>query len=114
MMWVFPVWAEDTVALVRSLPKLCTLFVKPKILTLSMTVMFAVCSAGGVREGQNEALAQEEGEEDISGTQFVCETVIRSLTLEEAPDHKTRPFSLEHGNDLPNVSAESKLFVFHN
>ncbi|XP_069041659.1 NBR1 autophagy cargo receptor a isoform X2 [Lepisosteus oculatus] len=31
--------------------------------------------------------AQEEGEEDISGTQFVCETVIRSLTLEEAPDH---------------------------
>uniref|UniRef100_A0A4W5MF10 NBR1 autophagy cargo receptor b n=2 Tax=Hucho hucho TaxID=62062 RepID=A0A4W5MF10_9TELE len=31
--------------------------------------------------------AQEEGEEDISGTQFVCETVMRSLTLEEAPDH---------------------------
>ncbi|XP_030265247.1 next to BRCA1 gene 1 protein isoform X1 [Sparus aurata] len=31
--------------------------------------------------------AQEEGEDDISGTQFVCETVIRSLTLEEAPDH---------------------------
>ncbi|XP_077412220.1 next to BRCA1 gene 1 protein isoform X3 [Vanacampus margaritifer] len=31
--------------------------------------------------------AQEEGEEDISGTQFVCETVIRSMTLEEAPDH---------------------------
>ncbi|XP_056143875.1 next to BRCA1 gene 1 protein isoform X2 [Lampris incognitus] len=39
--------------------------------------------------------AQEEGEDDISGTQFVCETVIRSLTLEEAPDHTplrgTRP-----------------------
>ncbi|XP_030581381.1 next to BRCA1 gene 1 protein [Archocentrus centrarchus] len=32
--------------------------------------------------------AQEEGEDDISGTQFVCETVIRSMTLEEAPDHK--------------------------
>lgn len=31
--------------------------------------------------------AQEEGEEDMSGTQFVCETVMRSLTLEEAPDH---------------------------
>ncbi|XP_055744852.1 next to BRCA1 gene 1 protein-like [Salvelinus fontinalis] len=30
--------------------------------------------------------AQEEGEEDMSGTQFVCETVMRSLTLEEAPD----------------------------
>ncbi|XP_054614541.1 next to BRCA1 gene 1 protein isoform X3 [Dunckerocampus dactyliophorus] len=31
--------------------------------------------------------AQEEGGEDISGTQFVCETLIRSMTLEEAPDH---------------------------
>lgn len=31
--------------------------------------------------------AQEEGEDDISGTQFVCETVIRSMTLEEPPDH---------------------------
>ncbi|KFO72106.1 Next to BRCA1 1 [Cuculus canorus] len=30
----------------------------------------------------------EEGEEDMSGTQFVCETVIRSLTLDAAPDHK--------------------------
>lgn len=31
--------------------------------------------------------AQEEGEEDISSTQFVCETVMRSLTLDAAPDH---------------------------
>ncbi|XP_010898086.2 next to BRCA1 gene 1 protein isoform X2 [Esox lucius] len=31
--------------------------------------------------------SQEEGGEDLNGTQFVCETVIRSLTLEEAPDH---------------------------
>nr|XP_028557952.1 next to BRCA1 gene 1 protein isoform X2 [Podarcis muralis] len=30
----------------------------------------------------------EEGEEDMSGTQFVCETVIRSLTLDAAPDHR--------------------------
>ncbi|XP_030195966.1 next to BRCA1 gene 1 protein isoform X2 [Gadus morhua] len=39
--------------------------------------------------------AQEEGGGDLSGTQFVCETVIGSLTLEEAPDHApvrgTRP-----------------------
>ncbi|XP_035759508.1 next to BRCA1 gene 1 protein isoform X2 [Egretta garzetta] len=33
-------------------------------------------------------LNQEEGEEDMSGTQFVCETVIRSLTLDAAPDHR--------------------------
>nr|XP_033773699.1 next to BRCA1 gene 1 protein-like isoform X2 [Geotrypetes seraphini] len=35
-----------------------------------------------------KAAIQEEGEEDISSTQFVCETVIRSLTLDAAPDHK--------------------------
>ncbi|KAJ8416036.1 hypothetical protein AAFF_G00380580 [Aldrovandia affinis] len=42
----------------------------------------------GVLEEPPSILALEEGEEDISGTQFVCETVIRSLTLEEAPDHR--------------------------
>ncbi|XP_075702937.1 next to BRCA1 gene 1 protein isoform X2 [Rhinoderma darwinii] len=31
--------------------------------------------------------SQEETEEDISGTQFVCETVMRSLTLDAAPDY---------------------------
>ncbi|XP_051530206.1 next to BRCA1 gene 1 protein-like isoform X3 [Myxocyprinus asiaticus] len=42
---------------------------------------------------QNEPLdilANEEGDEDISGTQFVCETVIRSLTLEEEPERKPK------------------------
>lgn len=41
--------------------------------------------AGPAAEGGGVP-AQEEGEDDISGTQFVCETVIRSMTLEEAPD----------------------------
>ncbi|MEQ2178207.1 hypothetical protein GOODEAATRI_011554 [Goodea atripinnis] len=37
----------------------------------------------------SEPVAQEEEkEEEISGAQFLCETVIRSLTLEEAPDHR--------------------------
>lgn len=49
--------------------------------------------------------AQEEGEDDISGTQFVCETVIRSMTLEEAPDHAPlrgpRPGT---GDDHSNVT----------
>uniref|UniRef100_A0A673B2T5 NBR1 autophagy cargo receptor a n=1 Tax=Sphaeramia orbicularis TaxID=375764 RepID=A0A673B2T5_9TELE len=31
---------------------------------------------------------EEDREEEISGAQFLCETVIRSLTLEEAPDHR--------------------------
>nr|XP_020472157.1 next to BRCA1 gene 1 protein-like isoform X2 [Monopterus albus] len=41
---------------------------------------------------QRELLApvapEEEREEEISGAQFLCETVIRSLALEEAPDHR--------------------------
>ncbi|POI26284.1 hypothetical protein CIB84_009966 [Bambusicola thoracicus] len=41
-----------------------------------------------VKMNTEHPLNQEEGEEDMSGTQFVCETVIRSLTLDAAPDHK--------------------------
>uniref|UniRef100_A0A8C5TJS4 Next to BRCA1 gene 1 protein n=1 Tax=Malurus cyaneus samueli TaxID=2593467 RepID=A0A8C5TJS4_9PASS len=41
-----------------------------------------------VKVKAEHTLNQEEGEEDMSGTQFVCETVIRSLTLDAAPDHK--------------------------
>ncbi|NWS62114.1 NBR1 protein, partial [Chunga burmeisteri] len=46
-------------------------------------------------------LNQEEGEEDMSGTQFVCETVIRSLTLDAAPDHKPPPKKKILRRDLP-------------
>ena len=31
---------------------------------------------------------EDEREQEISGAQFLCETLIRSLTLEEAPDQK--------------------------
>ncbi|NXK41321.1 NBR1 protein, partial [Piprites chloris] len=60
-----------------------------------------------VKVKAEHALNQEEGEEDMSGTQFVCETVIRSLTLDAAPDHrppqkKNKPLQ----RDLP-LSAES-------
>ncbi|NXA55465.1 NBR1 protein, partial [Nothocercus julius] len=41
-----------------------------------------------VKMRAEQTLNQEEGEEDMSGTQFVCETVIRSLTLDAVPDHK--------------------------
>ncbi|KAM9843713.1 next to BRCA1 gene 1 protein [Aulostomus maculatus] len=49
------------------------------------SIMDVPLGAGSGAEGG--VPAQEEGEDDISGTQFVCETVIRSMTLEEAPDH---------------------------
>ncbi|MGH0142514.1 UNVERIFIED_CONTAM: hypothetical protein FKN15_001841 [Acipenser sinensis] len=47
----------------------------------------------------------EEVEEDISGTQFVCETVIRSLTLEEAPDHKPQRWSRP---GFPKISLQGQ------
>ncbi|XP_034050544.1 NBR1 autophagy cargo receptor a [Thalassophryne amazonica] len=40
------------------------------------------------RESLEPIAQEEEREDEISGAQFLCETVIRSLTLEEAPDHK--------------------------
>lgn len=40
------------------------------------------------RELLEPVALEEEREEEISGAQFLCETVIRSLTLEEAPDHR--------------------------
>ncbi|MBN3323524.1 NBR1 protein, partial [Atractosteus spatula] len=58
---------------------------------LKLVLAGSYCDISGVPLGEQPQAgsgpAQEEGEEDISGTQFVCETVIRSLTLEEAPDH---------------------------
>ncbi|NXP94181.1 NBR1 protein, partial [Passerina amoena] len=62
-----------------------------------------------VKVKAEHALNQEEGEEDMSGTQFVCETVIRSLTLDAAPDHKPpqkNPKTLQSKFwDLPDEST---------
>lgn len=58
---------------------------------ISYTVLiFVLCvSWSGVKRENSDPLGHEDGDEgDISGSQFVCETVIRSLALEEAPDHK--------------------------
>ncbi|XP_004707554.2 next to BRCA1 gene 1 protein [Echinops telfairi] len=44
-------------------------------------------SAGPARNRAESAASGEDAEDDLSGTQFVCETVIRSLTLDAAPDH---------------------------
>lgn len=53
-----------------------------------------------------DAPGQEEGDEDISGTQFVCETVIRSLTLEE-PDHRPRR-RLRQGSSMAKPASKIK------
>ncbi|KAK2499746.1 hypothetical protein MC885_007133 [Smutsia gigantea] len=48
--------------------------------------VFSDCTVSVKRSPENTA-SVEETEDDLSGTQFVCETVIRSLTLDAAPDH---------------------------
>uniref|UniRef100_A0A672KTX4 Next to BRCA1 gene 1 protein-like n=1 Tax=Sinocyclocheilus grahami TaxID=75366 RepID=A0A672KTX4_SINGR len=59
-------------------------------------------------------MKHEEGDEDISGTQFVCETVIRSLTLEEEPERKpqrrTRPNMRRHDEEpaMPENDQEKE------
>lgn len=68
---------------------------------------------------QNELLdipGNEDGDEDISGTQFVCETVIRSLTLEEEPERKpqrrTRPNLRRHDSEfLSDVLVLKELLI---
>ncbi|XP_053269468.1 NBR1 autophagy cargo receptor a isoform X1 [Pleuronectes platessa] len=57
-----------------------------------------------------ELVTQEEEEkEEISGAQFLCETVIRSLTLEEAPDH--RPLRrLHQRNHKPQIVSRGPSF----
>ncbi len=55
--------------------------------------------------------AQEEGEDDISGTQFVCETVIRSMTLEEAPDHAPLRGSRPATGDSGHMSFLCFMYV---
>uniref|UniRef100_A0A669E9D0 NBR1 autophagy cargo receptor b n=1 Tax=Oreochromis niloticus TaxID=8128 RepID=A0A669E9D0_ORENI len=47
-------------------------------------------------------------EDDISGTQFVCETVIRSMTLEEAPDHIPLRGSSEESH-MESICVESRV-----
>ncbi|XP_055360303.1 NBR1 autophagy cargo receptor a isoform X4 [Betta splendens] len=60
----------------------------------------------------SEPVAQEEErEEEISGAQFLCETVIRSLALDEAPDH--RPVRrVQHGSQKPLSIARGPEFCF--
>nr|XP_055112888.1 uncharacterized protein LOC129469809 [Symphalangus syndactylus] len=58
------------------------------------------------RKAENIA-SVEEAEDDLSGTQFVCETIIRSLTLDAAPDHnppcRIRKWQLTQVKEVPEV-----------
>ncbi|XP_018093854.1 next to BRCA1 gene 1 protein isoform X2 [Xenopus laevis] len=56
-------------------------------------------------ENRENAAAQDE--EDISGTQFVCETVIRSLTLDAAPDYNLPQRKTSPHSSLPSMPHTS-------
>ncbi|XP_069016241.1 NBR1 autophagy cargo receptor a isoform X4 [Embiotoca jacksoni] len=64
-----------------------------------------------LREVLEPAALEEEREEEISGAQFLCETVIRSLTLEEAPDHRP-PRRAQHSSLKPQVVSRGPTFCF--
>ncbi|XP_008312627.1 NBR1 autophagy cargo receptor a isoform X2 [Cynoglossus semilaevis] len=61
-----------------------------KTITLSIREdkEFTGDKVGQQKDCLEPALMEEDKEEEISGAQFLFETVIRSLTLEEAPDHR--------------------------
>lgn len=62
------------------------------------------------REVLEPVTQEEDREEEISGAQFLCETVMRSLTLEEAPDH--RPLRrVQHGSHKPQREEPPLPFI---
>ncbi|XP_010592789.1 next to BRCA1 gene 1 protein isoform X1 [Loxodonta africana] len=59
-----------------------------------------------VRNKTESTVSMEEAEDDLSGTQFVCETVIRSLTLDAAPDHN--PPCRQKSLQMKSASSEGE------
>ncbi|XP_055008968.1 next to BRCA1 gene 1 protein [Boleophthalmus pectinirostris] len=57
----------------------------------SIMDMTHAAASGAPAPGPSGVPAQEEGQEDLSSSQFVCETVICSMTLEEAPEARPVP-----------------------
>lgn len=53
---------------------------------------------------------EEERDDEISGAQFLCETVMRSLALEEAPDHRP-PRRLQRCDHEPKGEEPTSLSV---
>ncbi|KAM3591490.1 uncharacterized protein V6R79_002644 [Siganus canaliculatus] len=63
------------------------------------------------RELLEPVTQEEDREEEISGAQFLCETLIRSLALEEAPDH--RPLRrAQHSSPKVEVVPRGPSFCF--
>ncbi|XP_072313037.1 NBR1 autophagy cargo receptor a [Eucyclogobius newberryi] len=57
---------------------------------------------------------EEEREEEISGAQFLCETIIRSLTLDEPPDHRPMRRTLHSGQKPQLVSRGPSVCLDRN
>ncbi|XP_020922620.1 next to BRCA1 gene 1 protein isoform X15 [Sus scrofa] len=72
-----------------------------------------VDSTVSVKKKAENISSVEEADDDLSGTQFVCETVIRSLTLDAAPDHKPpcRQKSPHRAEFQLHTTEEQQAFV---
>ncbi|KAK7919363.1 hypothetical protein WMY93_010647 [Mugilogobius chulae] len=57
---------------------------------------------------------EEEREEEISGAQFLCETIIRSLALDEPPDHRPLRRTLHNGHKPQLVSRGPSICLDRN
>uniref|UniRef100_A0A3B4B516 Nbr1 FW domain-containing protein n=1 Tax=Periophthalmus magnuspinnatus TaxID=409849 RepID=A0A3B4B516_9GOBI len=62
------------------------------------------------REMLESVTQEEEREEEISGAQFLCETIIRSLTLDEPPDHRPMRRIL-HSSHKPQCNLHSQIYL---
>uniref|UniRef100_A0A3B3ZYN8 Nbr1 FW domain-containing protein n=1 Tax=Periophthalmus magnuspinnatus TaxID=409849 RepID=A0A3B3ZYN8_9GOBI len=60
-------------------------------------------ASGATAPGPSGVPAQEEGQEDLSSSQFVCETVIRSMPLEKVPESRPVPEPRPGATEAPGV-----------
>ena len=75
-----------------------------KVLSLSDSTV-------SVKKKAENISSVEEADDDLSGTQFVCETVIRSLTLDAAPDHKPPCRQKSPHSECPQFPPPSTCIV---
>lgn len=87
---------------------------------LNVNILVCLLVVQPQRHSENVDLqVHDECDDDISGTQFVCETVIRSLTLEEEPEHKP-PRRVRANHSRPErentcacyIPLQTKMFLF--
>ncbi|XP_055079763.1 next to BRCA1 gene 1 protein isoform X2 [Periophthalmus magnuspinnatus] len=75
----------------------------------SIMDMTHTAASGATAPGPSGVPAQEEGQEDLSSSQFVCETVIRSMPLEKVPESRPVPEPRPGATEAPGVKDSVPL-----